>query len=315
MTVSPDMHSAPLRVDVGICTFRRPALEQTLHSLVIMAVPELVSMRIIIADNDTEPSARPLVEAMRATVPFEILYLHCPAANISIARNACLDNSDGDFLAFIDDDETASKFWLVNLLAVAEATGADAVLGPVVAEYEIDAPEWMRRGDFHSTAPVWVAGRIRTGYTCNALLRTGSHSLAGRRFKLSLGKSGGEDTDYFTNMHRAGGRIDFAADAIVHEPVPSLRARFSWLTRRRYRMGQTHGRLLAASGAAGHRLQQLVLAGAKLGFCALAAIACAPFPIPRNRYALRAVLHSGVVAGLAGVREIHQYGQLGTTAS
>ena len=50
-----------------------------------------------------------LVDAVAAELPFELLYVHCPAANISIARNACLDNSSGDFLAFIDDDETASS--------------------------------------------------------------------------------------------------------------------------------------------------------------------------------------------------------------
>ena len=122
------------------------------------------------------PSA--LVDALRAELPFDIVYVHCPAANISIARNACLDNCSGDFLAFIDDDETASPEWLVELLAVAAATGADAVLGPVSAVYDDAAPGWMQRGDFHSTQPVWVGGEIRTGYTCNVLLRRASPSIA-----------------------------------------------------------------------------------------------------------------------------------------
>src|SRR5690606_19160150 len=149
------------------------------------------------------------------------------------------------FLAFIDDDEEASTEWLLLLLMIAEATGADAVLGPVRARYGADAPDWMRRGDFHSTSPVWVGGEIRTGYTCNVLLRRASPALAGRRFNLALGKSGGEDTDFFTHMHRAGGKIAFAANAVVEERVPPGRARLSWLARRRFRMGQTHGRLLA----------------------------------------------------------------------
>ncbi|WP_163535897.1 glycosyltransferase, partial [Klebsiella pneumoniae] len=76
-----------------------------------------------------------------------------------------LDASAAGFVAFIDDDETASPGWLVELLAMADATGAAAVLGPVRAHYHADAPDWMRKGDFHSTLPVWVQGEIRTGYT------------------------------------------------------------------------------------------------------------------------------------------------------
>lgn len=302
------------RVDIGICTFRRPELEQTLRSLANLAVPDEVAVRIIVADNDAVPSARPLVDGLCPFLPFEVHYIHCPAANISIARNACLDNSNGDFLAFIDDDEQASTEWLLLLLMMADATGADAVLGPVRAQYGADAPDWMHRGDFHSTAPVWVNGEIRTGYTCNVLLRRASPAIAGRRFKLALGESGGEDTDYFTHMHRAGGKIAFAANAFVEEPVPPGRARLSWLARRRFRMGQTHGRLLAGDAPIARRPAQLALAAAKAGFCALAGLSCAPFAIQRNRYGLRAMLHLGVVSGLIGVREIRQYGRLGATS-
>jgi len=301
------------RVDIGVCTFRRPELERTLRSLADLEVPEAVAVRIIVADNDAMPSARPLVDSLRSSLPFEVLYVHCPAANISIARNACLDNSDGDFLAFIDDDEEASAEWLLLLLMMAEATAADAVLGPVKARYDAAAPDWMRRGDFHSTNPVWVGDEIRTGYTCNVLLRTGSAPLAGRRFSLSLGTTGGEDTEYFTHMHRAGGRLAFAANAFVEEPVPGKRAQLSWLARRRFRMGQTHGRLLAQTEAPKRRPVLIALATAKAGYCMLASLAFAPFAIPRNRYALRALMHAGAISGLVGVREIQQYGQLGAS--
>src|SRR5262249_36658331 len=152
----------------------------------------------------------------------------------------CLKNSNGDFLAFIDDDETVSKEWLTELLAVALQSGADAVLGPVRAVYSNEAPGWMRKGDFHSITPIWVKGEIRTGYTCNVLLRRASPRVAGRRFNLARGQTGGEDTEYFTHLHRAGGTIAFAPKAVVHEIVPSNRARFSWLTKRRFRAGQTY---------------------------------------------------------------------------
>ncbi len=111
-------------------------------------------------------------------------------------------------------------------------------------------------------------------------------------------------------MHKAGGRIAFAEDALVYEPVPSGRATRAWLTKRRFRMGQTHGRILLE-----HR--QVLADGRQLCWLAPnppialpAAALLAAFPVQRHRYGLRGIMHAGVVSGLFGVREIEQYGSL-----
>jgi len=303
----------PIRIDIGVCTYRRPELRATLESLFALTVPAGAVLRLIIADNDATPSARGLVESLRGRSPFEIRYVHCPKSNISIARNACLAECDADYLAFIDDDETAEPEWLIELLAGARLTGADAVLGPVRAVYETQSANWMRRGDFHSTMPVWVGGRIKTGYTCNVLLNMRSGAVAGRRFALSLGQSGGEDTHFFTELTEAGGRIEFARDAIVEEKVPEKRASFSWLAKRRFRSGQTHGRILAAKHSGLGRVRQTSLAALKFVFCAAMTAATLFSPVTRNRYALRAALHLGAVSGTLGIREIRQYGAVEAT--
>lgn len=295
-----------LRIDIGVCTYRRRELEETLRSLGAMTLPQDARVRVQVADNDIEPSARELVYALAASLPFEVIYIHCPASNISIARNACLDHATGDYLAFMDDDSTVSKDWLVELLKTAQVTGADAMLGPVRSIYSAAAPAWMRRGDFHSTAPVSVDGVIRTGYSGNVMLKRRSPRLTGRRFNLALGQTGGEDTEYFAHLSRAGGTIAFAPGAIAYEPVPDHRAKFSWLAKRRFRVGQTHGRLLGQETAS--RLPQLALAAAKTGWCVAMALAFIPMPVKRNRSALRAIMHAGAFSGLIGVREIKQYG-------
>lgn len=308
MTETNTEMAGDVRVDIAVCTFRRPELAETLRSLAAIAMPDGTAIRIIVADNDVRPSAAGLLDALRPEVPFEIDYVHCPAGNISIARNACLDNATGDYLAFVDDDETVSRDWLVRLLETAAATGAEAVLGPVRAGYDLSAPSWMRRGDFHSTRPVWVGGEIVTGYTCNVLLDLDSPALVGRRFNMALGRTGGEDTEFFTHMHEAGGRIAYASDALVYEIVPEKRASFQWLAKRRFRSGQTHGRLLAQAAAGGGKAVGIVRAAAKSGYCAVASLLFVASPVARSRYALRAIMHAGVVSGLLGVRELEQYG-------
>jgi len=298
-----------VRIDIGICTFRRPQLEQTLRSLAELQVPPQIGLRVIVADNDSAPSARALVYALAAGLPFEMLYVHCPASNISLARNACLEAANGDFLIFMDDDqEIVSSDWLTEFLSVANATGADAVLAPVLAIYDDAAPRWMREGDFHSTYPTLVDGAIRTGYSGNTLLRLASPVVAGRRFSLPLGRSGGEDTDYFTRLYRAGGRIAYAPDAPAREQVPAHRASFSWLAMRRFRSGQTHGRLAAEGRSLPALARESLLALAKAGYCLGSALLSIASTGSRNRHILRGILHVGVIVGMLGVREIQQYG-------
>ncbi|WLS05846.1 glycosyltransferase [Shinella oryzae] len=302
--------TAPLHIDIAICTFRRAALTETLTSLSRLVVPAGIRLRIIVADNDVEPSARNRVESAMPMLPAGIVYVHCPAGNISIARNACLEHSDADFIAFVDDDETVEPLWLDALLAAAEKHRADVVLGPVRALYGQGAPDWMRAGDFHATRPVWVNGEIRTGYTCNVLMRRTAPSIAGRRFDLALGRSGGEDTAFFSAVHADGGRIAFAEEAWVKEVVPAERARFSWLAQRRLRMGQTHGQLLAARHEGAARVGAAVLAAAKGAVCLAGASAFAFSPVRRNRFLLRGLLHAGAIGGLFGARAIEPYGKL-----
>lgn len=303
--------SAENSIDICVCTFRRRELADTLRSLAAMDLPMGYRIGIVVADNDEVPSASQLVADLAQELPLPIRYVHCPARNISIARNACLDASSADFVAFIDDDEKATGSWLKRLVETAQATSADVVLGPVKARYGAGAPGWMQVGDFHSTYPVFVEGEIRTGYTCNALLRMEAPSIAGRRFSLARGQSGGEDTEFFDQVFGAGGRIAYASEAWVEEPVPHARASFSWLTRRRFRVGQTHGRLLGSKRPGMGLLGELARASAKAGYCFAAAGLTAFQPVSRNRSLLRGVMHMGVLSGLVGVRELRLYGSEG----
>lgn len=297
-----------LLVDIGLCTFRRPELAEALASIDGLAVPDGVALHVIVADNDTEPTARARVEAFSAVSRHRVTYVHAPARNISIARNACLDAASGHYIAFMDDDETADPAWIAALLDVARMQQAAAVLGPVEAVYGDDAPGWMREADFHSTLPVHVDGRILTGYTCNVLLDRQAASVAGRRFDLSLGRTGGEDTEFFTGLTREGGRIAYAPNARVSECVPQCRATFGWLARRRFRMGQTHARIVIGPGSPVRQAGQMVRAAAKAGWCWAMAAATFPATASSRRHALRGTLHAGAVVGLMGVREQEHYG-------
>lgn len=287
-------------VSICVCTYRRPELVETLGSLRDLDLPEGLRAEVVVIDNDDTPTAREVaVEA--GSSEFQVRYVHAPSGNISIARNAALDAASHRFLAFIDDDEIASPGWLAALLARQDETGADVVLGPVSAVYDETAPGWMRATSLHATAPVFADGEIRTGYSGNVLIDRHSPAMAGLRFDLSLGKTGGEDTMFFAAAHHAGAKFAFAPYAAVSEAVPPARTSMRWLAERKLRSGRTHARLLLEIERR-NRLAALALASAKAVYCAVGVLASLPLQTRRSLMTLRFLFHTGVVAGLAATR-------------
>ena len=235
-------------------------------------VPDDLALRVIVVDNDDEPTARPLVEELSRAATLQLLYIHHPGRNISVARNAALDAATARYTAFLDDDEVARPGWL---MALAQArTGGDrgdprpggaGLSGGI-------APHGCGIRSSTGTRPVRVGGAIRTGYTCNVLIDRARPEIRALRFDPELGRSGGEDTDYFARMARLGASFAYAPKAVVEEPVVPERLSFSWLAQRRYRMGLTHARVLLRCHAA-RPWRAVPVAAAKMLACALMAVA------------------------------------------
>jgi len=303
-----------LSISICICTFRRPHIVNTLLSVLQLNIEPQWDIGVIVADNDDTDSARQSVLDIANKTnsnQISINYIHAPARNISIARNACLDSATTPLIAFIDDDELVTNNWLNAILEKLGSSNADAVLGPVKAIYSPACKEWLRKGNFHSTYPMCVDNEIITGYSCNVLIKRELPALKEIRFREDLGKSGGEDTVYFSDFHKAGGTIVFTPDAIVTEMVTKEREKFSWLLKRRFRSGQTHGLLLMENNDATcikNRIINIMKAIAKLSFCLVMSLASFSSPVRMRFWLLRGTLHVGVIARLMGKREIIQYG-------
>ncbi len=299
----------PVSVDICICTFRRTHVADTLRSIAQLQLQPGWRVQVIVADNDDTPIARELVETTGKELNLNLTYVHAPARNISIARNACLNKVTSDLVAYIDDDELASPEWFEAMIASYEKTNADVILGPVRAFYDSSCPEWMRKGDFHSTKPVWVNERIITGYTCNVMFNRTAKSIAGLRFRVDLGRTGGEDSVFFTTIYKAGGKIAYSPDALVTETVPANRASLGWLFKRRYRYGQTHGLLLREELGTGiqQRVKNLVIASSKALFSYVMALANAIKTERMHFWLLRGALHTGVASRLLGSKIIEPY--------
>jgi succinoglycan biosynthesis protein ExoM len=298
-------HSKAIELTVCICTFRRPSVLSAIGSIAKQSELPNLKVRILVVDNDSEPTARNIVTEFRSRTDIHVDYKHVAGQNISVARNAGLDAATTPWLVFVDDDEYASTNWLAEL--VASRDGANAVFGPCEAIYSEGTPNWIRQGDYHSNR-ITERGRITTGYTSNVLIDMAFVRRHGLRFDPELGRTGGEDTMFFHAMYRKGGVLRYASRAIVYESVVPSRANFAWVVKRRYRAGQARA-LVSYRCDPAEYIRLSLTAPFKVVVC----VVISGLMIPRRARAIwwlmRGVFHLGTISYALGIRVHEEYGK------
>ena len=236
-----------MRVALCAATFRRPeGLERLLAGLAALEIPGGVEVCGVIVDNSAEAGARTQVAEATAGFPWPLHYLSETRRGITFARNAALDKALAmgcDFVAFVDDDEVPERSWLAVLLAVQQRSGAAAVLGAVQPVFPPETPTWLIAGRFFESHRYTDGAEIDDAHTANVLIDLRRLAALGLRFDHRYALTGGEDTMLFRDLLDAGGRIVYAAEAVVYETVPASRARLAWLLRRWYRTGNIEAAL------------------------------------------------------------------------
>jgi succinoglycan biosynthesis protein ExoM len=232
-----------MKVSVCIATYRRSdRLRAVLADLARQARPP---DQVVVVDNDSAGSARPLIEQLRAAgLPWPITYDIQPERNIAATRNLTVQLADGDWLAFIDDDERAPESWLAQMLETATTHGADGILGPVEPQLPPDAPAWIQRGRFYDfphlrSGEQVPLNRMRFG---NVLLHGDALRAEPGPFDVSYGLSTGEDGDLLVRLAHKGHRILWCDEAIVWEPIEARRLSLRWLLMRALSGGQEFAR-------------------------------------------------------------------------
>ncbi|GAB4392710.1 MAG: hypothetical protein Tsb0032_09370 [Kiloniellaceae bacterium] len=236
-----------MRVALCAATFRRPqGLQRLLEGLAAQEVPAEVEVEAVIVDNSATAEAAPQVTAAAPGMPWALHYVSEPRRGITYARNAALLKAAAlhcDFIVFIDDDEVPAPRWLAALLAAQRRSGATVVVGAVQPLFGPEAPDWMIAGGFFASPNFPDGAELDDAFTGNVLIDLRRLQALGLAFDHRFALTGGEDTMLFRDLLDAGGRIVYAADAVVHEVVPPSRARLAWLLRRWYRTGNVEAEL------------------------------------------------------------------------
>jgi succinoglycan biosynthesis protein ExoM len=226
-------HRIP-HITVCVCTYHRPALlRRLLEELDRQETHGAFTYSVVVVDNDGERSAEPVVREWAAVGRVAIDYCVEPEQNIALARNMALRHAQGEWIAFIDDDEYPIREWLTFLLETCEAHGSHAALGPVKPYFESDPPQWVRAGRFfdrptHPTGRQLHWSQTRTG---NVLFRREIVNGLQEPFRRELG-TGSEDVDFFRRMAEKRCKFVWCNEAVAYELVPAFRCKRRYLLKR-----------------------------------------------------------------------------------
>jgi GT2 family glycosyltransferase len=222
-------------VTVAIPTTGRPAyLDHALRSVVPQA--RAAGAEVLVVDDG--PSAE--TRAVAAAHGVRCL-THPRRRGLNASRNAAIDASDADLVAFLDDDVEVDPGWLDALIDAAEADpGAEALGGPIRLDLEgrpdTEAERRMpgiSRLELHpdedqDTNRLWGA---------NLAVRRSAVERIGP-FDPTHAMGSGDEEEWLGRLRDAGGRVRYVARAGVRHRRTGADASTRALTRAQGRRGR-----------------------------------------------------------------------------
>ncbi|MFF5036436.1 glycosyltransferase family 2 protein [Nocardia salmonicida] len=225
-------------ISVIIPTLNRPGpLNRALRSL---ARQEFTDFEVIVVDDGGNSPVRPVTDSWRTALPIRLIETdHC---GVSAARNTAMAAANGEYVAFLDDDDIVFPRHLRAAHTVLDRGTADAVYGgALVSSRWIESiphnARWLPRKDYEFDSRFLLcANFIHTGslvcrnFTDTAAQFTESmthcedwdlwlalHASLGYRFAYL-----GETTSVYHQVPQCGGAV---SAAYLSSPTPFTLAR------------------------------------------------------------------------------------------
>lgn len=214
-------------VSAIICTYNRAdSLRVVLEDMLVQETSG-IAWELVVVDNNSNDRTREAVEAIISRASFPARYLFEPRQGKSFALNSGVSATQGEILAFTDDDMRVDSGW-VRAIAMAFARGdCDLAGGRIRAVWPSARPDWYVTSGRYKLMP--TNGELDLGGQIVAMNSSPfGGNMAVRRaliekhggFRTDLGPKGRElgrheDTEFGTRLITAGARCLFIPDAIV----------------------------------------------------------------------------------------------------
>ncbi len=213
---------------------RDMSLAETLASLAVSAVPELVEWEVLVVDNNSTDQTRSIIEDFCRRFPGRFRYVFESQPGKSFALNSGIRAARGNILAFTDDDVIVDPAWLQNLTFPMKDTYWAGTGGRTLPSAPFSPPSWLP-----FNGPFNMAGIVYAGYDicykpCESEYGPFGANMAFRKtmfekygdFRTDLGPSPNksvprpnEDCEFSRRLFSRGHHVCYVPSAIVRHPV------------------------------------------------------------------------------------------------
>ena len=171
---------------------------------------------------------------------------------LSNARNRAVLEARGDFLLFMDDDETPDQNWLTAYEKAMREDRPDALGGRIEVLFEDGArPHWLQDellgflGKLEHGEARWLTERTTPIFGGNFAFNRRVFERIGN-FDARLGRQGdanigGEDTEIYRRLLAHGCRVRWVPEAIIHHRIQTPKLRRSYFLDLHFRQGRMEG--------------------------------------------------------------------------
>lgn len=223
-----------MKISAIICTHNRCSeLYTTLASLLAVKPVDDVELEVLVILNGCTDDSYSVASRHADSSPLKVRIIDETQLGLSHARNRGLLESNGDVIAFLDDDVRVDELWLAGLCNTLDAYDVDIIAGRTMLWWrDCPTPDWW------SSHFNWVLSAFERGQSDHlmddvaavganfAFTRKVMESIDG--FNPELGRTGkalaaGEESDYLKRAEAAGFKAAYSAGALVEHLVPLKR--------------------------------------------------------------------------------------------
>jgi len=237
-----------IKISAIICTLNRAEyLRESIGSLLDQTLPK-TCYEILIVDNGSTDETKEMVLREFNGVQ-NLRYFYEPILGLSQARNTGWIHAVGEYVAYLDDDATASLQWLEKILHVFKTVKPEpaCVGGRIEPMWETPRPSWLSNRMLTCLGVLDLSDSPMTLDDSHWLFGGNSayprHLLEGvGGFQTSLGRKGNkllssEEILLHQQLKQRGYRYYYHPEVAIRHHVPSFRLTKSWFIRRWYWQG------------------------------------------------------------------------------
>jgi len=242
-----------MKLTLSICTHNHlAALKQTLAALHDLQ-PSKGSWELLIVDNASpDDTGAWLAKGGWQRTDIDCRVVQESRLGVAHARNRVLTEAKGEYVVFLDDDETPEPDWLVNLEQVIDSHRPTAIGGRIRAQLPIARPVWLTNellgflGELNygpvelalteTSTPIFTGN---SAFHCKTVLDVGGFDgNLGRRGNI---QSGGEDTELYRRLVGLKKLVRWAPQAVIHHRIEPWKLCRTYFLQLHYRQGRMEG--------------------------------------------------------------------------